>query len=198
MTVNLSAFGSVETYYYVRMIIDEYRTDASSSYTAQELRFSNHYRVDTLNGLDYTRLGRLLSLSSASSELRVSDQDINITISAIPTDAIKEIVYSKIKGSRVLISRKFFRTSTGTLIGTSTVFSGFINNYTINEDYDNNTKSSTNTVTFTCTSNINMLQEKVAGRKTNSFSQKTFYGSDVSMDRVAVLKNSSFDFGAPQ
>jgi hypothetical protein len=37
---------------------------------------------------------------------------------------------------------------------------------------------------------------KIAGRKTNSRDQKTFYPTDLSMDRVTQLANSNYNFGA--
>jgi hypothetical protein len=45
---------------------------------------------------------------------------------------------------------------------------------------------------------VNVLENKVAGRKTNPKSQKQFYPSDRSMDRVPTLKGATYNFGAPQ
>jgi len=76
-------------------------------------------------------------------------------------------------------------------------FRGFVNNYSLQEDYDNSTRTSTNTLVLVCSSSLDVLSNKVNGRKTNPYSQKRFYPDDLSMDRVPTLENATFDFGAP-
>ena len=49
---------------------------------------------------------------------------------------------------------------------------------------------------LTCASNVDILNNKVQGRKTNSESQRKYFPTDLSMERVATLENSYFDFGA--
>jgi hypothetical protein len=77
-------------------------------------------------------------------------------------------------------------------------FRGFVNNYSLNEELDNTNKTATNTLVLTCASAANVLQNKIAGRRTNPESQKRYYPTDISMDRVPNLENATFNFGAPK
>jgi hypothetical protein len=51
-------------------------------------------------------------------------------------------------------------------------------------------------LTLTCTNVVELLNNKVAGRRTNPIDQKSFYPTDISFDRVFALANSNFNFGA--
>lgn len=199
MAIDLTTYASIQSNLFVRIQIDEYRTTASGSYSAQVLRFSDKRGTTIINGESYIGLGDLMSVSSSSSEIRVSGGDQIITITGIPNSSIAEIVNSKIKGSPVEIYRGLFNATTGSLLSVSGNpvgrFRGFVNNYSLNEEYDIESRSSSNTIVLTCSSAVSILQNKIAGRRTNPQSQKTFYASDVSMDRVPNLKDSTFDFG---
>jgi hypothetical protein len=123
---------------------------------------------------------------------------MTIGISGIPTDNINEIVYSKIKGAPITVYRGYF-TIAGTQIGDfGGKFIGNVNNYSIQEEFDVAARTSTHILMLECSSSVGLLEQKVSGRKTNPQSQKTFYPSDKSMDRVPTLKGTKFNFGAPQ
>ena len=76
-------------------------------------------------------------------------------------------------------------------------FRGYVNNYSLQEEWDNQTRTATNTIVLQCASSVDVLNNKIAGRKTNPESQKRFYPTDVSFDRVPNLENATFNFGAP-
>ena len=201
-TPNLDAYYAIESHLFVRIVIDEYRTTPSGAYTSQTLRLSDMTRPYTVNGENYNGLGRLMSISSSNSELRVSAGEVIITLAGIPNSSIAEIVNSKIKGSSVQIYRGLFNSQTGAWLSIAGNpvgrFTGFVNNYSLNEEYDVDTRTSTNTLVLTCTSTVDVLANKVAGRRTNPQSEKKFYPDDLGMDRVPTLVNATFNFGAPQ
>lgn len=200
MTIDLTSYKSLHSSLFVRIEIEEYRTSPSGTYTNQVLRFSDHPTPFTINSESYTGLGKLMAVTNSSSELRVSGGEVTITITGIPNSAIAEIVNSKIKGSPVRIYRALFNAETGAFLSISGNplgrFRGFVNNYSLNEEYDSNSRTSTNTIVLTCASSVDVLQNKIAGRQTNPQSQKKFFSSDISMDRVPNLENATFDFGA--
>jgi hypothetical protein len=76
-------------------------------------------------------------------------------------------------------------------------FFGIVNNYSLQEEYDVASRTSSNTIVIVCSSTVEILSNKVAGRRTNPQDQKAFYASDTSMDRVPNLVGASFNFGAP-
>jgi|11_taG_2_1085331.scaffolds.fasta_scaffold02906_3 hypothetical protein len=194
---NLDTYTAVKTGLFVRIQIDEYRTTSGGAYSEQVLRFSTYDDTKVINTESYVPLGRLLNITSSTSEIRPTGDSITVTLSGIPTDAIAEIVYSKIKGAPIEIHRGYFQIN-GTQIGDyEGKFFGSINNYSIQEEYDVESRTASNLIILECNNIVNTLEQKISGRKTNPQSQKTFYSTDTSMDRVPALKNSKFDFGAP-
>jgi hypothetical protein len=195
---DLTSYTSVRTGLFVRLQIDQYRTASSGSYSSEVLKFSDYTSTVTISGEEYVPLGELLNITSSSSELRPSENPVTITISGIPTNNINEIVNSKIKGCPIRIYRGYF-TIAGTQIGTfGGRFIGSVNNYSIQEEWDVATRTSTHMIMLECSSSVGLLGQKISGRKTNPQSQNRFYPSDRSMDRVPTLKGTKFNFGAPQ
>lgn len=202
MTLPLTPYASVQSNLFVRIEVDEYTTTPGGSYSSQVLRFSDLLTPFTIEGESYLGIGKLMAISESASELRVSGGEVVITISGIPNSSIAEIVNSKIKGSPVRIYRALFDAATGQFLSITGNpvgrFSGFVNNYSLQEEYDEQTRTSTNTIVLTCSNNVTVLSNKISGRRTNPQSQKRFYSTDTSMDRVPNLINAYFDFGAPQ
>jgi len=200
--INLSGYGAIQSNLFIRIEVDYYKATAGSAATSQILTFSDRQESFTLDGDTYVGLGRLMGVTATSSELRSSSGEVTITISGIPNSSIYEIVNSRIKGCPVRITRVLFDPVTNTQLAIEgnplARFRGFVNNYSLQEDYDNVTRTSTNTIVLVCASALDVLSNKVAGRKTNPYSQKKFYPSDLSMDRVPTLENATFDFGAPK
>lgn len=202
MSLDLTTYASLQSNLFVELIIEKYRTSAGSGFTTQTLRFSDRLTPYTISGQVYTGLGKLLSITNSSSELRATPFDVTVTLSGIPNTSIAEIIHSRIKGSTITISRGLFNANTEQLLAVSPNpvgrFKGYVNNYSLNEDYDADSRTSTNTIVLICSSTVSLLQNKISGRRTNPESQKRFYSTDVSMDRVPVLKDSYFDFGGTE
>jgi len=195
---NLDSYTSVKTGLFVRLQIDEYRTSSGGSYSAQVLTFSDFDTAITINGEVYTPLGELLNISPSSSELRASSNTITVTLSGVPTNSINEIVHSKIKSAPIKIYRGYFDVATDTLIDTVEArFIGSVNNYSLQEEFDLEARDATNLVLLECASTVDLLSQKISGRKTNPESHQKFYPTDTAMSRVPTLKGTKFDFGAP-
>jgi len=194
--INLSSYDAVRSALFVRIQIDEYRTSSSASYTSQVLNFSDHNANYVINSETYENIGNLLSITSSTSELRATPESVNITIAGIPINPnIYEIVHSKIKSAPVDIYRGYF-TGAGTLIGSiQGRFSGFVNNYSLNEDIDFVQKEGTISVQLECTSNTGILSTKVAGRRRNPARMQKFFGTDTRFDNIPTLENTEFMFG---
>jgi hypothetical protein len=193
---DLTSYTSLISALFVRIQVDAYSTTGVGSYTSQVLKFSDHSEPFTINSEVYTPLGNLLSVSKSVSELRPSSGSLTITLSGIPDSSIAEIIHSKLKGAPVSVYRAFF-TIAGSQIGeTEGRFIGNVNNYSLEEDFDPVAKSASNLIQFECLSNIDVLQNKVAGRRTNPESMQAFYSSDTSFNRVPGLVGAQYNFGA--
>ena len=104
------------------------------------------------------------------------------------------------KGSKITVYRGLFSQNNNNLITGLTAnpqirFQGYISNLALDEDWDQESRTSTNTLVLNCASVVDVMNNKIAGRKTNPSSQKKFYPTDISMDRVPRLEETKFDFG---
>lgn len=191
MTTTLAATRSIQTSLFVRINVPNY----------QILTFSDFDRSFTIDGDEYLPLGKLLGVTTSTNELKISPTTITISVSGIPNTSIAEIVDKKIKGSNVVVYRAVFDTSTYELLDLADAnplmrFQGIVNNYSLEEDWSMETTEPKNTISIVCSSNIELINNKVAGRKTNPSDEKKFYPTDRSMNRVPNLANSNFNFGS--
>jgi len=159
---------------------------------------ANTYKPYTVDGNSYTALGSFMGLTDIKDELRVSNGDVGVSFSRIPTDQdyISLVLNSKVKGAPIEISRGFIAAD-GSLEGNTVYrrFKGVIHNYGITESRPQFSDEAFHSVTLQC-SNINsILENKIAGRKTNEQGMKEYYPTDGSWDRVATLMSTAFDFG---
>lgn len=195
----LATYNAVQSNLFVKMTISEYRVARDNPYTSQVLTFSDSLVDRTFNGVTYKALGKLLGISQSSSDLKVTGNQVNITISGIQNEGLYSIVNSKLKTSSVEIFRAFYDPSTGDLLPLAQNpvgrFIGVVSNYSLEEEWDNINKTSKNTIIFVCASQVDILNKKIAGRCTSPSSMKKYYPSDASMDRVPVLEKATFDFG---
>lgn len=201
MAIDLTSYTNIESGLFVEIICSKYRTTSSGSYTTTALRFTDRMQPYTVEGGYYSAVGQLLNITSTSSELRVSPNDLTVSISGIATDSasLLQIIYSKFKGSTINIYRGIINSNTASLISMSGnpigKFKGVITNYSLTEDYNFDNRISTNTISFNCASVVDVLDKKISGRRTNPENQKLLYPNDLSMDRVPGLVGSYFDFG---
>lgn len=192
MVVNISSYDSVQNNTFVRIDVPSY----------QVLRFSDYHIDYDIGGETYDNLGNLVSISSTSSELRAAPEQINISISGIPANFITDILANKLKNSDVQIYRALFNPTTGALLSITdnpTIkFRGVVSNFSIEDDLSQGSDSGTIVLGLECTSVVQILSNKIVGRRTNPIDQKTYFPSDVCFDRVPALAKSNFNFGAPE
>ena len=171
---------------------------------------SNTYGPVTYNSNLYQGLGHFLGMDQIQDDLRVTNNQISLSFSGIPKVAedgglgaynsyVAMILDQKIKGSKVWIYRAFFDLTTNQLLtdSVSLRFAGYISNFSIVDGIDLEARDNTKTVVIICSSVIGIIDRKISGRRTNQTDQRLLYPTDESMDRVAVISNTSFDFGKP-
>lgn len=186
MAIDLSAYRSIQTNLFVKLVIPGYAT----------LTFSDYHKNYTFGGTNYTGLGQLLSVGNTEDNLRAAPSDITVAIAGIPSTNVTDIVNNKVKGSECKIYRGFFNVDTGELLAIAGnpagKFQGVVSNYDITDDLDMGSDTGTVTLTLTVTSVVELLQNKTVGRRTNP---QDFPSGD--MARVLPLQKSNFNFGAP-
>ena len=154
--------------------------------------FSSAYKQETIDGQVYLPLGGLLSVGAQNRDLRVTSGDTIVALSGIGSENIFLVLGTKIRGSEILISRGFYDDQ-GILGNTYIRFRGIITSYAVQEDREGNKDD------FSCavsaSSYVNVLGNRIAGRKTNEESWKSFNVNDTSMDQVYSIAGVNFDFG---
>ena len=189
MTIDLSSYTNISSHTFVRIDVPDYEI----------MTFSDYYKNYTIDGTNYTGLGSLMTIGQNRDEIRATSNDLAVTISGIPLSRVSDILAYKLNGCEMKMWRAFFDGDTGTLLSITDnplqKFSGFVDNFAITDEPGAPDSPGTVALTFTCHSELDLLSRKRAGRATNSADQKRFFPSDLSMDRVATLSRSNFNFG---
>ena len=165
---------------------------------------SNAYNPITYNGNVYTQLGHFIGMSEIQDDLRATNNQISMTLTGIPPDP-GEINYmsialnSNLKGSRVKIYRAFFSPDSGYYDPAAVYlrFNGYVNNFSLSENWDNESKTTSNNISIQCSSIHAILEKSYSGRRTNENDQQFWFPGDSGMYKIKSLADSSFDFGKP-
>lgn len=191
MALNLSSYRAVETAYFVKLVVPNYQT----------LLFSNDNQVRTIAGNTYTNIGQLLYIGETHSEIRALQQEVSVGISGIPAGSIAQFLDHNPKGGTIEIRQAFFNPTTSALLAITgnplLKFKGLVTNYSMEEQWDNPTKTQTFTIILQCSSLITAILDKVNGRRTNDSDQQALYPGDLSMSRVSTVTKAQFQFGKP-
>jgi len=175
---------------------------------------SNCYTPITYGGKEYKALGGFLEIGGIQQDLMTTNNEITISLSAIPPEYIENILGQQIKGGPIKLYRVFFDPDTKqikTINGVRQIFQrfvGIITNWGVAEQINDsdNAVEITYTITINCSSSVGVLENRVSGRRTNNSSYQTYWSEkyftsgivdDLSMARIEQLKSASFDFGKP-
>lgn len=164
---------------------------------------SNAYEPITYNGHLYKQLGHFVNVGEIQDDLKVTNNQISISLSGIPPDDdspnyLSIILNSNIKGSKIQMYRAFFD-SNGYYSPSQVYlrFNGYISNYSLNDSIAQDSMSATNGITIQCSSIHAILEKKYSGRRTNDNDQQYWFPGDTGMSKVKSLSDAQFDFGKP-
>jgi len=163
--------------------------------------FCNAAAPITVGGITFSNLGALLNVGDVQRDMRSTSDDMTIALTGIDPANIALILSNDIKGSLVEVWRGFF-TSNNQIITTPTTqffkrYQGIINSVSITEDFNSELRTRIATCSIACSSMRRVLENRLGGVKTNQSSWQFLYSGDTSMNRVATIANTYFDFGKP-
>jgi hypothetical protein len=171
-------------------IYNEYSNVANTSvYT-----FSSSYQNEDIDGVTYSALGGLLQVGAQNRDLRVTAGDTTIALSGVSGNNIYVVLANKIRGSELEVIRGFYDANM-VLQNTYPRFTGIVTNYNIAQDREGSEDNFT--VAISASSYKTVLENRIAGRKTNKESWQFFNNTDTSMNQVYSISGVSFDFGMP-
>ena len=171
---------------------------------------SNCYKevqYPAVTGPIYQALAGFLTVSDRQNNISNANDEVQVTLSAIPANYIAATIDTQIKGGEINIYRVFFDYATQEVITNAVYrrFTGIISNYSVQEDITTTgqTPEVNHTITIIASSIMGVLENKISGRRTNQEDYQIVWpelansATDPSMNRVEALFNSSFDFGKP-
>ena len=185
---------SINTAEFVRLTIyNEYGNIANVTVHT----FSSAYKAEVIDGTTYLPLGGLLSAGTQPRDLRVTSADTSVSLSGVSGNNIPIVLGTKIKGSKIEILRGFYNNNY-VLTNTYPRFTGIVTSYAISEDLETNFNGPNDnfTVSVNASSYKTVLENRIAGRKTNKSSWQVFNSTDSSMNNVYSIADQTFDFGA--
>jgi hypothetical protein len=161
---------------------------------------SNAYSPISYLGNSYSQLGNFLGISEIQDDLKVTNNQINLTLSGIPPDDgspnyMNIALNSNLKGSKVKIFRAFFNNGNYDPTQVYLRFDGYVSNYSLSEDWDQDNKISSNSISIQCSNIHAIMEKKYSGRRTNEVDQQFWYPGDTGMGWVKRLADTQFDFG---
>ena len=147
---------------------------------------SNCYTNVSYNGHNYIALAGFLDITEVQTELQGTNNEISLSLSAIPESYIEMFLATSVKGGSIRIYRVFFDSETQlikTVDGVEQVFlrfDGVISNFAVQEDTGITEVSGgevTHTISVQASSILGVLEFRYSGRRTNETSYQATDGS---------------------
>lgn len=165
----------------------------------QTVTFCSAATTITVNGITFTGLGDLLQISDIQRDIKSTGADMTISLTGIDGNNVGMVLSSGIKGSLVEVWRGFFDDN-NQIIETPTEqffkrYQGIVNNISISEEFNEEFRTRVATCSVSCASIRLVLENRIAGVKTNHVSWQALYPDDASMSRVSQIVAQYFDFG---
>jgi hypothetical protein len=191
-TINAVTSSQINHAEFVRLTVGT----TSTVYT-----FCNAGAPITVNGITFNNLGALLNVSDVQRDIKATSDDMTISFTGIDPTNVSIILSNQIKGSLVEVWRGFFDSNNQIITTPTTQFfkryQGIINSVSITEDFNSEMRTRIATCSVSCSSMRRILDNRLSGIKTNKSNWQFVYSGDTSMNRVAEISNTYFDFGAP-
>ena len=155
--------------------------------------------VPAIDANPFTGLGQLVKVGSAQRDIKSTANETTVTLVGIDTANLALVLGANIKGSQVEMWHGFFDADnqliTGAGSGLYQFFNGYINAFSISEQYLEEARGYFGTVTISASSIQLILQNRTAGRYTNDPSWTFWNSGDTSMNRVNYIQTINYQFG---
>jgi hypothetical protein len=159
--------------------------------------------VPAIDANPFTGLSQLVKVGTAQRDIKSTANETTVTLVGIDTANLALVLGANIKGSQVEMWHGFFDAAgalitTGGTGGLYQYFTGYINSFSISEQWSEEIRGYTGAITVSASSIQLILQNRTAGRYTNDNSWKSFNPTDTSMNRVNFIQTINYAFGQTQ
>jgi hypothetical protein len=156
--------------------------------------------VSVVDAQPFSGLGQLVNVGNATRDIKSTANETAITLVGIDTTMLSLVLGSDIKGSEIEMWHGFFDSdnqlyTSGGSGGLYQFFNGYINSFSISEQWMEETRSFVGVVNVSGSSIQLVLQNRVAGRYTNNNSWQFYNSADTSMNRVNYISTINYFFG---
>jgi len=156
--------------------------------------------IPAVSSEPFSALSVLMKIGDAQRTIKSTATETSLTVVGIDTALLGWELGQDIKGSQVEMWHGFFDTNgalitTGGSGGLYQFFNGYINTFSITEQWMEEARSFVGVVNISASSIQLILSNRIAGRYTNDNAWQFFNPSDTSMNRVAFISTINYPFG---
>jgi len=160
----------------------------------------NNITVSAVDATAFSAVGILIKVGEAQRDIKSTANETSVTMTGIDTAMLGWVLGQDVKGSQIEMWHGFFDTSgalitTGGSGGLYQFFNGFINSFSISEQWMEEVRMYVGTITVAASSIQLILQNRQAGRYTNNNSWQFYNSGDTSMNRVSFIETINYQFG---
>lgn len=156
--------------------------------------------IPAVDASPFSGLGQLVSVGSVQRDIKSTAAETTATLVGIDTSMLALVLGAELKGSQIEMWHGFFDQAgalitTGGTGGLYQFFNGYINSFSIAEQWMEEARAYVGTATVSASSVQLILQNRIAGRYTNNNSWQFYNSGDTSMNRVNYIANINYYFG---
>lgn len=156
--------------------------------------------IPAVDAQPFNALGTLVRVGDTQRDIKSTANETTFTLVGIDTAMLGWVLGQEIKGSQIQAWKGFFNTdgellTTGGTGGLYQYFNGYINSFSISEEWIEEIRQFVGIITVAASSIQLILKNRVAGRYTNNNSWQFFNSNDTSMNRVAFISTINYTFG---
>ena len=156
--------------------------------------------VSAVDSQPFTALGQLVKVGNATRDIKSTANETTVTLTGISPTMLALVLGTEIKGAQLEMWHGFFDANgqllnTGGTGGLYQFFNGYVNSFSISEEWFEELRGYFGTITVSASSIQLILQNRLAGRYTNNNSWQFYNNTDTSMNRVAFIQTINYAFG---
>lgn len=156
--------------------------------------------VSAVDAEPFIGLSFLVKIGDVQRDIKSTANETLATLVGIDTTMLALVLGEPIKGAQIEMWHGFFNNenqliTTGGTGGLYQFFNGYINSFTISEQWMEEVRGFVGTITIAASSIQIILQNRTSGRYTNNNAWQFFTPNDTSMARVPAIENINYNFG---
>jgi hypothetical protein len=160
----------------------------------------NTLTIPAVDSEPFNAVGQLIRVGDAQRDIKSTANETTFTLVGIDTAMLGWVIGHHVKGSLIEAWHGCFNTNgelitTGGIGGLYQFFNGYVNSFSINEQWMEEVREFVGVITVSASSIQLILKNRIAGRYTNDNSWQFFNNGDTSMNRVAFVSTINYYFG---